>query len=187
MKLKAKLIHISVPAFQKERQHQFYGKLFGIDLARSLTDTVEAHHIPISADGIYLTVAAPQSKRDNHMTCFFAVADLNQTIAELKDCGGKVLVAPFDIPVAERAQKFYSSRLDAVKATAPAPEGEFARVAYVEDPDGNLLGLMEIHQSAHVFFGLGENLNELTQDQATGHEVTLEAGKRFHQDKKATL
>jgi predicted enzyme related to lactoylglutathione lyase len=187
MKLKAKLIHVSVPAFQKQKQHDFWSKLFGIDVARSLTDTVDSHHIPISQDGLFLTIGAPQSRRDSHITCFFAVENMNQTIAELKAAGGKVIQQPFEIPVAKRANAFYDGRLKAANSSAKAPNGEFASVAYLEDPDGNMIGLMEVHESAHVFFGLGKFQKPLSSEQVSGHQATVEAGKRFDQDRKAAL
>src|SRR2546423_2696348 len=137
LKLAAKLIHISVPGYQKQKQHDFWGKLFGIDVARSLTDDVESYHFPISEDGLFLTLGPPQNRGDNQITCFFAVENLKYTLTDLQTLGGKVVTPPFEIPVAQRATGFYNSRLKTVGSKTSAPNGEFASIAYIEDPDGN--------------------------------------------------
>jgi predicted enzyme related to lactoylglutathione lyase len=187
LKLKAKLIHVSVPGFQQQKQQDFWSKLFGIDFARSFTDDVESYHFPISEDGLFLTVGPPQDRRDSHITCFFAVDNLKYTLTDLQTSGGKVVTPPFEIPVAQRATSFYNNRLKVVGGSGNAPRGEFASVAYVEDPDGNLIGLIEAHESAKIWFGLGEHQKPLTAEQVAGHKATVAAGKIFESDKNARL
>ena len=187
LKLKAKLIHISIPGFQQQKQEEFWSKLFGLDFARSLTDDVRSYHFPISEDGLFLTVGPPQDRRDNQITCFFAVDDLKNTLTDLQKSGGNVVTPPFEIPVAQRATGFYNSRLNAVGSKASAPDGVFASVAYVEDPAGNLLALIEADESAHVFFGLGEYQRPLTAEQVAGHKATVAAGKIFDSDRNAKV
>jgi predicted enzyme related to lactoylglutathione lyase len=176
--MRAKLVQITVPTRNLPQSQAFYAGLFGMKLARSFTDELESYHIPISGDGVFLAIAPPQHQRDNAMCCFFAVDKLEAAVAELESAGGKSLGSPVKIDVAPRARDYYAGRLQehGVKAHF---DGSFIRIGYMEDPDGNLLGLMEIDPASHYYFGMDRLGQPLTTEQVSNHERTIRAGDRF--------
>jgi len=182
--MNAKLICISAPAQDVERSRGFYAALTGMDLAYSFSDDITSYHIPITPDGIYLVVGPPQVPRDNAMCCFFAVDDLAAATAELTKAGGKVMGQPVKASVSPRAQNFYSQKLKDQGVMEPF-DGSFIEFQYLEDPGGNLLGLMRVDPASRLYFGLDNGASgyttgqALTAKQIAGHQETIQAGTAF--------
>jgi predicted enzyme related to lactoylglutathione lyase len=178
--VKAKLVHVEVPTDEgvKSSVLQFYASLFGTPLAPSFTDVVESYHLPIGRDGTWLSVHVRGGEATAEQTvCHFAVDDLAAAVTELTAAGGTLVAGDVESKVAERASDHYKALLE-VKDPAGAGtyDGSFFKMAYLRDPGGNLLGLMEVAESAAVWFALDAHP---TEEQMEGHRRTIAAGERF--------
>ena len=101
MKLRANLAFVNFPSAQPAASREFYSRLLGIDMGRSLYDRAESYHAPISSDGVDLNINVRHSPQETP-TAFFAVDDLRATLKEVEGWGGKVVWGPerLDIPQA---------------------------------------------------------------------------------------
>jgi len=178
--VKAKLVHLEVPTDEGTQSNvlEFYASLFGTQLARSFTDVVESYHLPIGRDGTWLSVHVRSGDATAEQTvCHFAVDDLGAAVSELTAAGGTVVAENVESEVSERAADFYKSSLEEKDPKgAEKYDGSFFKLAYIRDPGGNLLGLMEVAESANVWFGLDATP---TEEQMEGHRKTVAAGERF--------
>src|SRR4051812_48777213 len=106
--LKANLILCNVPTTNSDAARRFYARLLGIDVddfARGLNDEVESYFIPISNDGIDLTVTQ-RFVDEERLTCYFAVDDLQATLRDLSEFQGKVVAEPRPVKIGpERARR----------------------------------------------------------------------------------
>jgi predicted enzyme related to lactoylglutathione lyase len=178
--VKAKLVHLEVPTDEgvKDSVLEFYASLFGTPLARSFTDVVESYHLPIGRDGTWLSVHVRSGEATAEQTvCHFAVDDLAAAVAELTAAGGTLVDSDVESKVADSASDHYKASLEVRDPDGAAKyDGSFFKLAYVRDPGGNLVGLMEVADSASVWF----DLDALpTEAQMEGHRRTLTAGARF--------
>jgi predicted enzyme related to lactoylglutathione lyase len=184
--MKAKLVLIHLPASDKERGRQFYSQLLGMDLAVSFSDNVPSYHIPISYDGIFLSLDVPYDEGESGATLFWAVDNLAEGIQEVEAIGGQLVHGPFDLTISPRAMDFYMSSVERRNGN-PNRNGTVGSCAILKDPVGNMLGLIQLDESAHVFYGVGDHWRGLSEEQIDGHLRTVEAGKRFTADPTAAL
>jgi len=185
MKAKLILIEVRADASDKDSMLRFYASLFGDQLARSLTDAVEAYHVPISRDGTWFTLGVRSGSADDpakaplSVVCHFAVDDLEAAISEVTQAGGRRLTDAIAAEVSPRARDYYGRRLHELDSGHPdePSDGSFVTTAYVEDPAGNMIALTEVAEHSRVWFGLTED--PLTTQQVEGHHKTVELGERF--------
>ena len=151
--LQAKLIACNVPTKNSAAASKFYNTLLGgHDFARSLNDKTESYFRPIHQDGLSLTIAARWDDREP-ITCFFAVDDLDETVRQLVAAGGQLIVHPTVMPIsgpAEAVKTFNDSH--PVQRSQQAHTHTMGNFATMLDPDGNYLGLMQLHDAMQPIF-----------------------------------
>jgi predicted enzyme related to lactoylglutathione lyase len=175
--LKAKLIMCSMPSRDLAKSRAFYSALLGSDnWARALSDQVEAYHQPISSDGIDLNVSQRQSPNETE-TCFYAVDDLAQATAALTGAGGAVVRGPFDLPISPQALPDYSAEVQATDPGTPVTPSA-GQCTLIRDPDGNLLGLMQLAASTHHHFKAGKFKKNLDKDQVDEQARAIKVAKK---------
>ncbi len=199
--MRAKLVQVNVPSDAPGDTARFYAELFGVDLARSLTDDLEAYHAPVSPDGTYVTVTQRMDPRQVAVTCYFAVDDLGEAVRRLEAAGGTVISGPHDAAVPPRARNFYANSIEGLGGSAAdvqmvRTDGMLVSVMHIADPQGNVIGLMQLASSARVFFKINQfalspsptgEINSLTAQQMEIHGRALDAGRKFAADPKAVL
>lgn len=162
MHLNAKLVLCSVPTRNSAAAQQFYNTLLGgDDFARTLNDQIESHFRPISQDGLTLTISARQNDREP-ITCFFAVDNLDEMVAELQKAGGTVVVNSSTVPVSapDQAKQVFS---EISGQQAPTTAGRWVGMI---DPDGNYLALLQPDPSTQHLLNAGPESRTLSQGQA---------------------
>jgi predicted enzyme related to lactoylglutathione lyase len=191
-KLKASLIFVNVPTENFKNSLRFYSTLLGSDdFARGLNDQVESYFQPISRDGIDLSVA-PRYDIQERCIPYFAVANLDETLAELQKSEGRevrVIDPPRDIP----ALVVPPTQVDGIdpgsvtaadkvakggKAARPKKH-KIGRMAVILDPDGNHVGLMELEAHAHRHFKIGKHQEALSSDQVSEHREARQTGEQL--------
>ena len=175
--MKAKLIICHVPSGNIQQSLAFYKALFGsTDMARSLTDALQAYHMPISNDGIDIQVVARANPQDAPC-CYYAVDDIGATVQALVAAGGRVVVSPGPVPIAAGALNDYRQRVNA-KNPQVAVTATLGQHALVVDPDGNPVGLIQLEAHAHDHFKAGKPV-VLDKDIADEHAVAIQAGSKI--------
>jgi predicted enzyme related to lactoylglutathione lyase len=174
----AKLIQLNVPSTNYRKSRTFYGTLFGdLDFAQSITEQVEAHHQPISSDGIQLTITPRQAEHET-ITAYFAVDDLNGTLSKLEHAGGVVVREPFTLHIASGVFKDYETQVLKNHPEIKALTDDIGRAAIILDPDGNLIGLTELRPQAHWLFKYGQHRTALDTEQLAQHKRGIELGSK---------
>lgn len=150
---KAKPILISLNTDNPKGTVELLSKLMGIPFARSLTTQWEAYHAPVSSDGMLLLVFncgcdAPP------FTVYFAVAELDEAIAEIEASGGALHSEITDLPVAESA---FPNFKEAYRKDHPDIPDEsivptLGKSATLRMGDGTHIGLVQLEEYAEVFF-----------------------------------
>jgi predicted enzyme related to lactoylglutathione lyase len=178
--LRAKLIMCSMPSGDLAKARNFYSALLGSDnWARALSDQVEAYHQPISSDGIDLNVTQRQGNNDSQ-TCFYAVDDLNQATQALTAAGGSVVRGPFDLPISQKAMQDYSAEVQTTDPGTPIT-GSAGQCTLIRDPDGNLLGLMQLAEHTKHHFKAGKFKKGLDRDQVDEQARAVKVAKKHFQ------
>lgn len=174
--LKGSLIMCNVPSTNSEAARRFYASLLGIDVdefARGLNDEVESYFVPISEDGIDLTVTQ-RYVDEERLTCYFAVDDLEGTLKELTERNGKVVVEPRPVNIGpERARRFAA---EAAKREGLEVGDTVGTMAVLLDPDGNHVGLMQLEEFAQMHFKVGRFAERLSPGRLEAHVTAREAG-----------
>jgi predicted enzyme related to lactoylglutathione lyase len=167
----AKLITVSYPS-NSQQSRDFYSTLLGVELARSLTDQMESYHALVST-GVQLTLHPQQGAQQNAI-CHFAVGDLNAAIQQLTQHGGGQVAGPFDLPLAAKTlddfKNNYKKGGGAAQVTKSVGTGVIMR-----DPDGNLVGLVQLEPYAHVLFQRGD----LGHQDEVEHQAAVATGKKL--------
>lgn len=170
----AKLITVSYSS-NSQQARDFYSALLGVELARSLTDRLESYHSLVSA-GVQLTLQPPQQGAQHSVICHFAVDDLNASVKQLTQKGGTQVAGPFDLPHAAKTfSDFKNSYAQLAGAGAPPVTPSIGTSVIMRDPDGNLVGLVQLAPHARVLFERGD-LN--TQDEKE-HLASIATGKKL--------
>lgn len=172
--LRGSLIMCNVPTTNSEAARRFYGSLLGDDsFARGLNDEVESYFMPISEDGIDLTITQRYDDSER-LTCYFAVEDLGASLEELRSLDGRVVVEPQPVRIGpEKARRFYKElgRREGIEVG-----DDVGTMAVVLDPDGNHVGLMQLEPIAMKHFQVGRYQNQITDEQAKEHDRAMTAG-----------
>jgi predicted enzyme related to lactoylglutathione lyase len=151
----AKVVLINVPTTDFDRSLKFYSTLLGVDpgrFVRNERSAVEQYYLPVSADGIDLTITDKQDSRETTIT-YYAVDSLEDTMKTLLEGGGLVVMDPVPLPGRDAA-----TTADARARRRPPTQRPPGRTALMVDPDGNYLGLLElVDESAQEYFRLGKH------------------------------
>jgi predicted enzyme related to lactoylglutathione lyase len=166
------LVVCSYPVNNLQRAKEFYETLLGTELAESLTDKVQSFHAYV-AGGVKFTLNQRRAPEE-HAMCHFSVDNLDQAVKSLTEKGGKA-VATFDVPIAERAMDDIRDKYKKSGGTA-AVENTMGKAAIVVDPEGNLVGLIQLATFAKDAFKRGNLTPKDLSDQADAVEV----GKKHH-------
>lgn len=153
----AKVVLINVPTTDFQRSLKFYSTLLGVDASRFVHNersAVEQYYLPVSADGIDLTITDKQDSRETTIT-YYAVDNLEETMQALLDGGGIVAMDP--VPLPRRGSGEVMAAADARVRRRPPTQRPPGRTALIVDPDGNYLGLLELaDDAAQAYFLLGD-------------------------------
>jgi len=148
-----RLIFCNVPVegAHNEAALEFYGRLLGRKLVRSLSTEKEhaRYHAPAS-HGVQLSIG-PKHNPHETVTCYFAVSDLKASIKELEAVKGKLVVGNIRLPSlggggGGGAAACANSRFFDVVDPA------LGEAAIMRDPAGNLVGLIQLHPNAEAWF-----------------------------------
>jgi len=174
---KSKLIQYNIPASNIPKLLSFYATIAGdLEFARSLTALVTSYHLPISKDGLQLTITQRHSAQEPPIA-YFAVENLDETIEAALAEGGSVLVEPFQLPIAPHVLAKYKEEFS--KHHDEASSDSVGRAAVLRDPEGNLFGLTELHEQAHSLFKVGKYYEELDDAQLAQHDRGIALGKKL--------
>jgi len=153
MSNQVKLAVVNFPAANPEKTAEFYSKLLGVELTRSPTDATVSYSAPIE-DGVYLSVKKKE-RPDEVVTVFFAVEHLDRAIAAFEAGGGKLL-SKHALPIAPKVQKEYTESFKKLYEQDAHVPSHMGSSAVVSDGEGNRIGLIEVHEHAHVMFKMGK-------------------------------
>jgi predicted enzyme related to lactoylglutathione lyase len=170
----AKLIACNVPTSNSPASQAFYKALLGQDFARSYSERVNSHHVPLSNDGLWLWITDRQAA-DERITCVFAVDNLDHAMASLRNNGGFVFFGPIDTPISPKLMQTYAGTRGGIPPAHVTPT--MGRYALVRDPDGNVIGLMQLEPHAESFFKAGAFAEPLSPQVHAAHQRTMQAGK----------
>jgi predicted enzyme related to lactoylglutathione lyase len=146
-----RLVLFNVPA---EGSHskatlEFYGTLLGRKMVRSLSKDKDhaRYHAPAS-HGVQISVSPKHSPRET-VTCYFAVPDIKAAIKQLEASNGKVVADIFRLPSLGGGgaaagcsnERFFGD-----------PDPTLGDAAILQDPAGNLVGIIQLNQKAEVWF-----------------------------------
>jgi predicted enzyme related to lactoylglutathione lyase len=168
-----KLVFVEIRANDVHKAADFFGKRLGLELAPSLTDQVESYHAPLTDDGVQIVINKRFSPNDSARV-YLAVDDLNAALTEVKQDGGKVLVQPFQLPIAAGALQDYKAKYQAKHGAVPA--NTLGTCAVVQDSDGNSLGLIQLEVHAKAFY---KNAGKpLDKEVVAEHKQAVTIGKQ---------
>lgn len=174
----SKLIQCNVPSTNIRKSRDFYSVVFGdIPFARTLTEELEGFHLPISVDGVQLTIT-PRQSEEEQITCYFAVDNLEQTLSALERTGGTVVCEPFALHVAPSVLPEYATSVKQYHPITGEIAGDIGRSAIVRDPDGNLIGLTELRDQSHWLFKYGKHRVPLDKAQHEQHKRGCDLGAK---------
>jgi predicted enzyme related to lactoylglutathione lyase len=170
MTANARLITCSIPVNDLTRAQGFYGALLGVELAQGLNAHVHSLHAVVSA-GVKLSVNARQNAEEKPM-CHFAVENLTAMVQLLERQGGKQVAGPFDITVATVARDRLAEAYRAAGGKA-AFQPSLGTGAIIADPEGNLVGLVELNAYAEEAFSRGA----LTEADFRDQDIAVQIGR----------
>jgi len=157
LKLKSKLVICNVPTVNSDAALRFYEALLGSDRFARRSSRNETYFHPLSPDGIDLTVTQRMDDREQ-WTCYFAVENLDQATAELRQLGGEMLFDPIEVAPLER-----------FKGARPA-----GRFTVLLDPDRNPVGLIELSPTGREYYRAGDFQQPLADDQLSALEAEVQ-------------
>jgi predicted enzyme related to lactoylglutathione lyase len=162
-RLKAQLVFCNVPTSNAAAARRFYSELLGSDdFVRAPNDEVTSLYRPLSEDGVDLNITQRFDDREG-LTPYFAVANLDETLAGLQREGGTVVSDPKEVPIRpQKALEFYRAQMDRFGVSV---DGSVGRMAVVLDVDGNHCGVIELEEHAHRHFRWGRFQRPLANDQ----------------------
>lgn len=176
-RLSASLILCNVPTTNSKAALEFYATLLGLevdDFARGQNPDVESYFVPLSNDGIDLTVTQRFDDQER-LTCYFAVDDLDATLASLPSGAVKVVAPPRAVTVSPNAERAFTA-MATERPGFRRFNNTLGRMAVVLDPDGNHVGLMELQDVAKPHFRVGRFAIPLTPERIAVHDEARRRG-----------
>jgi predicted enzyme related to lactoylglutathione lyase len=172
--MRARLIAINVPSKNLQAARVFYEALTGLTPARALSDGVESYHVVVG-DGLYVWLSKPFDEKDDNVTAYFAVDDLDEAIDIISRAGGTKVWNEIPVPLSQVAKGAYATVLKEMGVQDQLTD-EWGRVQLMKDPNGCVISLVEIQPHSQVFYGVGKYRNErleayMRRDQQTSLEL----------------
>ena len=176
--MKAKLIAANVPASDHKKMSAFYEALFGIDLARSLTEEVKSSHAPIGNDGQQVWIS-DRTAEDEQIACVFAVENLEAAKDELTRAGGKVFVDNIETPISPKLYEFYRKNAEVANAGRADVEvtPTLGTAALIRDPENNVFAIMQLEAHVAAYFDADRLGVPLNPHILSVHNMVRDAGK----------
>jgi len=169
-RLNAKLIAINVPARNSASAESFYQALLGTDFARSWTAAQHHMHTPISEEGLWMWIGQRMAQ-DEGISAWFAVDNLDQTVAALERSGGQRVGNVVDAPIAPTLQQTYNQQRPGLN-----PNNSMGKFQLMQDPDGNHLWIGQLEPHAQEYFGAGAHDRGLSQQTVAAHQRVKQQG-----------
>ncbi len=172
--LTSKLVFYDVPASDPAASQKFYEALFGAGKIPRSPSKEEAYFLPISPDGIDLTLHRKREDQEppDIPIAYFAVDNLAAASSELESLGGKVVHGPMELPLPTgRALELFK---EAAKHAQQNVGNRLGEAVVMLDPAQNPLGLVQLEQPAARYFRAGAFRQPLRADQAAGLDRALE-------------
>ena len=126
--MKAKVIHLEIPADDTARARQFYGELFGIEW-QTPDLPVEYHMFGDPEEGYGGGLYPRQSGDDDQLRVYFGTEDIDATLNRVREIGGSV---------------------DEEKNPVPG----MGWYAHVRDPEGNKFSFWQSDENAPAPAGM---------------------------------
>lgn len=184
MKLKKKLMMLSLSADSPAAVRSFYETLFGLEFAESLTDQHESYHAPIDENGIDFAINPKFPGGQTGVVPYYAVDNLESAVSEATTAGGRVVWGPQDLPIAPAERDEYKRRIEEFypeDARGVSDWNTVGRAAVVTDPGGGPVGLVQLPQHTHGRFKAGKHKRDLDDKQDKVHKASIELGKKHKQ------
>jgi predicted enzyme related to lactoylglutathione lyase len=172
-RLNAKLIAVNVPARNSAAAESFYQALMGTDFARSWTSATHSIHTPLTEDGLWMWLSQRMAP-DEGITAWFAVDNLDQTIAALERAGGHRVGGTVDAPIAPALQQTYNQQRPNLN-----PTNTMGKFQLMQDPDGNHLWVGQLEGHAEEYFGVGTHDRGLSQQKVAAHQRVKQLGAQL--------
>lgn len=178
--MRSRLVMINVPTKGDAHTRTFYSTLLGVDFAPSLTEKKSSYHAPVGP-GVQMLLNS-QVKDGEPVTAYFAVDNLDESVATLVRLGGKAVGRPAGVPLHPKAiagvagaASASSCRKISARVVNPDPLAlppDMGKFALVRDPEGRLVGLIQLHSAAERFFK-----SQVPADQLEQHNAALGIAK----------
>jgi uncharacterized protein len=120
--MKAKVIHLEIPADDTQRAREFYGELFGIKW-QTMEGPVEYHMYGDQEEGYGGGLYPRQGADDDRIRVYFNTEDIDGTIDRVRELGG-----------------------DVEEEKSPVPG--MGWYAHVRDPEGNKFSFWQTDENA---------------------------------------
>lgn len=88
------VVHFEIGTRQSDQAKQFYSTLFGWDMQSHGPATMIATGSP---EGIQGNIAQPESEPKNYVTIYVQVTDIADSLKQVEELGGKVLVPATEV------------------------------------------------------------------------------------------
>jgi predicted enzyme related to lactoylglutathione lyase len=184
VKLKKKLVMLSLSADSPEGVRSFYETLFGMEFAESLTDRFESYHAPIDENGIDFTINPTFPGGQAGVVPYYAVDDLDSAMNEATAAGGRVVFGPADLPISPGERSEYKQRIEEFfpdDARGATDWDIVGSAGLVIDPDGNPVGLVQLAQHTQGRFKAGKHKRDLDEKQERVHRASIDLGEKHRQ------
>lgn len=162
---------INFPVVDVESAVRFFSAILHVPLARSAAHDV-AFHVPVSSDGVLFSVSKQRFPGETP-TVYFAVPDLDASLAELKEHGGAVVAGPYDLAIPGSILPLVRDDYPRSPFARGPMTDSIGRGASVQDPEGTRFGLVELAEWVHPTFSVGAFAKPVTEEQLTDHVLAL--------------
>ena len=180
----AQVAFINVPAKDLEKSRRFYEILFDSVFARSLTEKPKGFHMPVSCPRTYWHVTERTHERETTVV-YVAIRNLKHTLKRLVAAGGEVVSEPRNLRISGRMFEVFKerveSKLEQVDPGVPVTE-EMGHFALLKDPEGNVVGVMELAKYLYYHFGYGRHRKPATQEQLEDHLEAIGTGREVFRE-----
>lgn len=112
------VVHFEIGTQRSEQARRFYSSLFGWDFQSHGPATMIDTGSP---DGISGNISQPEGESKNYVTIYVQVSDIEASLKQVEDLGGKVLVPASEVPGMGNFAWFADIDGNAIGLWKPAP------------------------------------------------------------------
>ena len=174
MKPTSKPVLIHLTAADPEAAAKRYGKFFGVEFARSLTQDL-SFHAPVTSDGTFIIISKQYRGKDG-ITVYFSVDDLDAATKEFTGNGASISIKKSELKVERRLDEFRQYVANSRGIDLALIGDSLGSFCEIEDPDGNRFGLVQFNDFANSFYGTGPQTRDLSIQQIQDHQQALQLG-----------